>query len=496
MAGQSILARMARGAGWVIAWRLATRLLGLFSMLVLARLLVPEDFGLVALATSFALALDACLSLGVEDQIVRARDPDRALYDTAFTIGLLRGLVVGGMVAALTPAASEFFEEPRLAAVLYALALATVAGGLANIGTVDFRRRLEFHLEFRLMILPRIVSVIATIATAAATRSHWALVLGILLHRAGVIVMGYAMHPYRPRLSLAAWRELLGVSFWTWAIGVLAMVRDRADVVVIGRMMGTTEVGVFAAGSEIATVSTAELGLAVNRAAMSGFAEAGRKADEANETRALLMLVAGLLTVTLPAGLGVALLAGSLVEIALGPAWSAATPVVSVLAMASVVSATGALASSWLRARAPLQLLCAIIAAATLLRVVLLVWFTWWFGLAGAATAVGVGMAVEAVLLFAVVMMRLGMSPALLLAAVARPVACALVMALAVGAATQGWAGAGAMVAIGVPVGVLTYGLAIWLTWLVAGRPDGVEAQVLRMAGRVLRPVRARLGHL
>lgn len=487
---------MALGAGWVIAWRLATRLLGLVSMLVLARLLVPEDFGLVALATSFALALDACLSLGVEDQIVRARDPDRALYDTAFTIGLLRALVVGGMVAGLTPAAAAFFEEPRLAPVLHALAAATAVGGLANIGTVDFRRRLEFHLEFRLMILPRVASVIATIAAAAATGSHWALVVGILLHRAGVMAMGYAMHPYRPRLSLASWRELLGVSFWTWAIGVVAMVRDRADAIVIGRVMGTTEVGVFSAGSEIATVSTAELGVAVNRAAMSGFAEAGRQDGAANETRALLHLVAGLVTITLPAGLGVALLAGPLVEIALGPAWRAATPVVGVLAVASVISATGAVASSWLRARAPLRLLCAIIGAATLLRVALLVWFTWWFGLVGAAVAVGAGMAVEAALLFAGVMVRLAMRPVLLLAAVARPMACALVMALAVGAATQGVAGPGAMVAIGVPVGALSYGLATWLAWVVVGRPAGLEAQVLQLAGRVVRPLRARLGHL
>ncbi|HWT09257.1 MAG TPA: oligosaccharide flippase family protein, partial [Roseomonas sp.] len=103
VAEAGILARTARGAGWVVAWRMATRLLGLVSTLVLARLLLPEDFGLVALATSFAFALDACLALGVGDQIVRAHEPDRDMYDTAFTINLLRGLLVGAMVAAATP---------------------------------------------------------------------------------------------------------------------------------------------------------------------------------------------------------------------------------------------------------------------------------------------------------------------------------------------------------------------------------------------------------
>ena len=87
---------------------MATRLLGLVSTLALVRLLAPGDFGLVALAAAFAVALDICLSLGVEEQIIRAERPTRQLYDTAFTMNLLRGMAVGALMAlAAGPAAGS-----------------------------------------------------------------------------------------------------------------------------------------------------------------------------------------------------------------------------------------------------------------------------------------------------------------------------------------------------------------------------------------------------
>lgn len=481
-----ILARTARGAGWVVAWRMSTRLLGLVSTLVLARLLLPEDFGLVALATSFAFALDACLALGVEDQIVRAHEPDRDMYDTAFTINLLRGLLVGAMVAAATPMAAAFFDEPRLVPVLLALAAATALSGCASMGTAEFRRRLEFHLEFRLLVLPRVVSILATIAIAAATRSYWALVVGILLQRAGAIGMGYAMHPYRPRLTLKAWRSLVGVSFWTWAIGVVTMLRDRADSFVVTRMAGPAGFGAFAAAAEMAVVPTVELGMALNRAAMSGFAEAGRRVRMEEEAAAFLRLLGGLAAVTLPAGLGLSLLADPLVAIALGPRWTAAGPVIAVLGVASGVFALGLLGSGWLRARAPLRILCAIVAVATLLRLVLLLWLTWWMGLTGAAIAVAAGMVLEALLAVGITARRLGLHSAAVADVMVRPVLACLVMAMAVTLLASRGASALATVLLGVPLGVITYGLALFLAWWAAGRPMGAEADLLAALCRAL----------
>ena len=81
------------GAGWMILWRVATRLLGFVSTLILARVLVPADFGLVAIAMTYLSAFDALSIFGLQDAIIRAPDHDRTMLDTAFTLSVLRGLL-------------------------------------------------------------------------------------------------------------------------------------------------------------------------------------------------------------------------------------------------------------------------------------------------------------------------------------------------------------------------------------------------------------------
>ncbi|HWT08035.1 MAG TPA: oligosaccharide flippase family protein, partial [Roseomonas sp.] len=338
----------------------------------------------------------------------------------------------------------------------------------------------------RLLVLPRVVSILATIAIAAATHSYWALVVGILLQRAGAIGMGYVMHPYRPRLTLKAWRSLIGVSFWTWAIGVVTMLRDRADSFVVTRTAGPAGFGAFAAAAEMAIVPTVELGMALNRAAMSGFAEAGRRARLEEEAAAFLRLLGGLAAVTLPAGLGLSLLADPLVSIALGPRWTAAGPVIAVLGVASGIFALGPLGSGWLQARAPLRILCAIVAVATLLRLVLLLCLTWRMGLTGAAIAVAAGMVLEALLAVGITVRRLGLHSAAVADVMVRPVLACLAMAMAVTWLASRGGSALVTVLLGVPLGVLAYGLALFLAWWAAGRPMGAEADLLAALSRAL----------
>ncbi|MGH6977006.1 MAG: oligosaccharide flippase family protein, partial [Stellaceae bacterium] len=84
-ASGSLAAKTVRGAGWMVTWRFLTRTLGAFSIFVLARLLSPMDFGLVALAGAFARAIDAMATLGVQDVMLREKHPDETYYSTGFT---------------------------------------------------------------------------------------------------------------------------------------------------------------------------------------------------------------------------------------------------------------------------------------------------------------------------------------------------------------------------------------------------------------------------
>ena len=115
---RSVLARTVTGAGWVIAWRLGVRVLGLISTLVLVRLLVPADFGLLALAASFAQTVDGMMTLGTEEAVIRQTAPDRSVYDTAWTLNVIRGLTVTGIVLLSAVPVADFFGDRRLVTTL------------------------------------------------------------------------------------------------------------------------------------------------------------------------------------------------------------------------------------------------------------------------------------------------------------------------------------------------------------------------------------------
>lgn len=495
-----ILARTARGAGWVVAWRMATRAVGLASTLVLARLLLPEDFGLVALATALMGGLELCLAFGVEDQIVRARDPGPALYDTAFTLNLLRGLAVGAALTLGAAPAAAFLGDARLETILLALAASAAASGLASIRTVDLRRNMAFEREFALFLAPRLAAAAFTVAAAFVLRNHWALVLGLAVQRAGLVAASYALCPYRPRLSLGAWRELAGVSSWAWATSVAVEARDRMDVLVVGRTLGAAPAGIYAVGFEAASLPTTELAEPVCRAAMPGFAAALRSPGGAEETRAAFLRVSALLAaVTLPAGTGIALVAGPFVALAFGQAWLAAAPLVAVLGVACAAAPFGSVSVALLLAQGRLKALFALTASAAALRAALLLALIPPFGLLGAAVGAGLATAAEHAASVGCAARALRLPGAALLDRIWRPAAAAAAMALALrwaglaGTEPKDAAAAAALLAAGVPLGAAVYAAALGALWLAAGRPAGAETDALALLRRFARDAAERL---
>ncbi|WP_338663921.1 oligosaccharide flippase family protein [Pararoseomonas sp. SCSIO 73927] len=497
-----ILAATARGAGWVMAWRMMTRVLGLLSTLILVRLLPPGDFGLVALATAFALALDVCVSIGVEDQIVRSHDPRPALYDTAFTLNLLRSFLLSVLIAVGAWPAADFFGDPRLAPVLLALSASAAASGLTNVGVADFRRQLSFEKEFQLQFLPRVVGIAVTVLGAWLLASHWALVLGILVNRLGLVVASHLLHPYRPRLSLTAWRELAGVSGWSWANSLATVVRDRADSLVIGRVLGPARLGIYAAGAEVAVLPTTEMVDPICRACMPGFAAALRQGDPVLLEDAYLRIVALTALLTIPAGFGISLVAGPVVALAFGPAWMEAVPVVQILGVASTLTLFGGVSAALLNARASLRALLGVTVTAAAVRVVLLVLLTRSHGLAGAGLAVGLAVVAEHLMLVGLALRALRIPPARFLARLGRPAAATAAMVAVLWWGGLGWApppgtagAAASLLAAGVPLGAASFVAALALCWLAAGRPAGAEADMAALARRVagrLPPLRGR----
>ena len=467
-----------------MAWRFGMRILGLASTLVLVRLLVPADFGLIALASGFMQSVDGLMSLGTEEAVIREAAPDRAVYDTAFTLTALRGLIASVLVAVAAFPAAEFFGDPRLGPVLLVVALLPLLDGLSNIGAVDFRRNMTFHKEFALMVLPKLGGILVAILAAFLLRSYVAMLCGMLVNRSLRMAMTYVMHPFRPRFSLIAWRALVGYSVWTWLLSLATLLRDRSDSLFLGRMAGTATLGFYSVGAEIAALPMTELIEPLGRASFSGFAAARHEGGAAGEIFLRLIGLSALLA--LPVGLGLSAVAAPLTRLALGPGWEQAVPVLQVLAVAGTMLVFGHLSQHLLSAHALLGRLVGIVLAGAALRVVLLLALIPGFGATGAAMAAAIAIGVEQGLMIATALRRFGIGFRGLLAQVWRPVLATGAMGVVLWGFGLGWApGDGLVVGVVVGAGVFVAGLLG--AWLLAGRPAGAEADLLGL-------VRPRLG--
>lgn len=323
--------RMAKGAAWMVAMKLADRSIGLISTLVLARLLVPADFGLVALATSIIAILGIWSEFGFDLALIRDQTASDRHYDTAWTLTVMRGTIVAAAIWLSADYLALFFDEPRIVDVLYALSVMSLVEGLQSIRVVDFRKNLELHREFRFLMSARAVQFVVTIVLAYLWRDYWALVCGILTSRIVRLVLSYFMAPYRPRFTFAGFGDLFGFSKWIVFNSMFSFVSMRLDAFVLGRVTGVGPLGLYNMAYEISNMATTELVWPISRAVFPGFAKVAHVKDELvryyNQSLSLIVLIA------LPATIGIALSAPYFVPLALGEKWLGTIPLMQVLAI-------------------------------------------------------------------------------------------------------------------------------------------------------------------
>jgi O-antigen/teichoic acid export membrane protein len=473
--------RLIQGAAWMVATKWGVRLLGVVSTIVLARLLAPEDFGLAAMAIVLVSTVRILFEFGVDYAVIASDKADRSTLDTGWTLRLLQTVGAGAAMLLLVPFVHFIYNDPRVVPILLVLALASMVRGVTNIGVVLFRRELQFHREFVLEVVTKIVAIIATLIAALWLRNYWALIIGLVVSYGAEIALSYSMHPYRPRFSLAKAASIWSFSKWMLATHIGNHIATRIDRVFVGALGGPQVVGHYSIGGEIANMAGPEITAPVSRALIPGFAKL--RDEPSRLDQAYLKSLAAAALVGAPCSIGLALVAPAFIPIALGPNWDAAVPVVQILCFY-------ALLRTLVTASAVLNMVSGhidAVAKIALVRAALTPFAVYaGFRLAGIE-----GVAWSKVLLVAfnfwaiswLVTTTRDISRARLVDVVWRPLVAASLMAGAVRLIT-GFVATGAdglVLGVQITTGAVTYALAVLGLWLGCGKPRGIERDVLEM---------------
>jgi O-antigen/teichoic acid export membrane protein len=474
--------RFARGAGWLYAYRWLERLLDLVSIVVLARILSPDDFGLVAIAASFVTIVEGLAAFDVNRALIRARDDHPDLFDTAWTLSVLRGIAAALAMAAVAP----LLTDPRIGAVVYVLALTPILTGLANPRFVTFERQLVYSKLAVLTVGARAGSVAVTVLVAVLTRSYWALVVGLLAGSLISLALSYLLRPYRPRLSLARFSEIFGFSGWLSLTTIVTTLSMETDKLIVGRLLGVADAGLYFMTQRVGVLPTRELISPLQRILFPSFSELAD--DPARLRRVVRESINVLGTLGLAAGCGFALLTNDIVPLALGKRWVTIVPLLTVLVPYLGLRATLSMALPCVMALGRTRLLFRVSLVYAFVHLPAFIGGTALFGLPGAIWSIVAAGIAYSYLNAWLLRRTVGISLGEILCQLRRPLAAAAVMVgivLAAGAAAPAAlfseTGSWLSLAIKTLLGGAVFCATQYALWRLEGRPEGVERRLLQL---------------
>lgn len=326
---------LAVGSAWMIAMRWAIRSVGLLSTVILARLLAPDDFGVVAMAMVAVAILQSFTQSGVDLALLRAETPQREHYDAAWTLEIIQATVLAAALFLTAPLVAGQFEDPRVTAVIRAMSLAALIAGFQNIGVVNFRRELNFRREFLFNVYKRLATFVVTVSAALLMRSYWAMVVGYVVGRVVEVTLSYVMSSYRPRLSLARVGEIWGFSKWLVLTRFSMVINRQFDRWVVGSTGGAADMGNYFIANDFASSPSDEVIAPMSRAAFPVYSRMRQRPEELAD--AFRRMLGSVVAITFATGLGIAAVAEDFVHVVLGSKWVGAIPLMPWLGLFAAV---------------------------------------------------------------------------------------------------------------------------------------------------------------
>jgi len=310
----------------------------LVSSVVLARILEPSDFGLLAVAMAVITFSQGATQSGFESALIQKQNRPEDFLNAAWTVELLRCFTLFAIIFMLAPLLASFFDEPRVVPVLRVASLTLVLQGVRNIGVVYFRKHFDFHKQFALEIAPLALYVPIVVALALLLRNVWALVWANLAAGLVACVLTYAMHQYRPRLdfNLNKAANLFGFGKWILGNSILVMVRDQGTLVFVGRLLGVPTVGLLNRADAFSTAICQQLNDVAWKVAYPAYSHLHVYPREFKS--AYLKTLHILTLVGLPMAGGIFVLSRDFVHLFLTDKWLSIAPLIEVLCLQAVAS--------------------------------------------------------------------------------------------------------------------------------------------------------------
>jgi O-antigen/teichoic acid export membrane protein len=324
-----------KGAMWLATDQVGSRVVDMVFTIALARLLLPGDFGLLALAATSTAFLRLFANLGLAAAIVQQREVDEELLSTAFWANVISGVVLFLIAAVAGKYMGDLLREPRVGVLILFLSSRFIIAAGAATQVALFSRRMDFRTLSLRSIIATLVAGVVAVVLAARGMGVWALVAQEIARTLTSTVLLYRATGWRPRrvFSPERFRVLWGFSGPLLGSRLLGYLVRNSDNLLVGRFLGSTALGFYSMAYSVFTAPLNDFAAIVHRVMFSTLSRLHGDGDRFK--RGFLLATRYVTMLTIPSMVGLAAVAPLVVRVLFGERWLPAAPVISIFAMAA-----------------------------------------------------------------------------------------------------------------------------------------------------------------
>ncbi len=330
---QSLKDKTVKGLAWSSIERFSTMFVQLAVNIVLARILMPDDFGMVAMLAVFIQFSQAFIDSGFSNALIQRKNRTNVDYCTVFYFTIAISTLLYIILFFTAPLISRFYNMPQLTEVARALGLGLIIGSLAAVHKTRLSIELKFKVQAVISLLSAIISGAVSITMAYNGYGVWALVMQSLVSLGSQTVLVYILGTrWFPGLifSIRSFKELFGYSSKLLLSSLLHLLYRNLYPIVIGKRYAATELGYYNRADLLSTMSITSITLVLSKVAFPIFSSI--QDDNAKLRIAYSKYISYASLVVFPAMLGISALAKPLVVVAMTDKWLAAVPMLQILA--------------------------------------------------------------------------------------------------------------------------------------------------------------------
>lgn len=307
--------------------RFVQRGLGIVSTLILARLLTPADFGIVAIIAIVIQFFDLVSTAGSEPYLIQKRTLDERDLATAWTVNLAFKAILWLVLMLCAPWVAEYYDRPDLALPVRVASLVLLINGLVSPGLALLKRELKYRKILHLSIWQKVISFTVVMLVVLHTPSYWALIFGDIVSALVMTIGSFLVYPYRPSATLARVGEQVRFSQWIFLRNVLGFVRAQIDTLLVTKNFAMADVGIFHVSKSLSAMPAKDIVAPAVEPLLSAFARVrDDRADLAFKVRVSVCFVVFLI---MPVCTYIAFFPDSIIDVFLGDQWTGAYAVLA-----------------------------------------------------------------------------------------------------------------------------------------------------------------------